>query len=147
MPLSAPNMYVTLAFLSCTSQNLEFATAGHVPVLYYEHVSGRVNERCVSNFPVALMSDVPFEVSKIASGPGDVFVILTDGMTEIADGRGRDLGLEPLKSVLVENAGAPLSELAHRLRARALQHGKQIDDQTLLLIRQLIPTISTESRS
>ncbi len=134
-PLSAPNMYVTLAFLSYTAQQLEFATAGHLPILYYECVSGRVQERCSSNFPVALIGDAPFEVSKITSKPGDVFVILTDGLTEIADDNDRDLGLEPLKSVLIENAGAPLSELADRLRARALQHGKQTDDQTLLLIR------------
>ena len=79
---------------------------------------------------------MPFEVSEIASGPGDVFVFLTDGMTEIVDDQDRDLGLEPLKSVLIQNAGAPLSEIANRLRDRALQHGKQTDDQTLLLIRQ-----------
>lgn len=42
----------------------------------------------------------------------------------------------PLKSVLIENAGAPLSELASRLRHRAFKHGKQTDDQTLLLIRR-----------
>ncbi len=135
MPLSAPNMYVTLAFLSYTAHALEFATAGHLPILYYESVSRRVNERCSSNFPIALMSHPMFEVSRTASNPGDVFVILTDGLTEITDGNDRELGLEPLKSVLVENAGAPLSDLANRLRARALQHGKQVDDQTLLLIR------------
>ena len=62
-------------------------------------------------FQFSSRSDEPcaFEVSNIASGPGDVFVIFTDGMTEIVDGKDRDLGLEPLKSVLVENASAPLS--------------------------------------
>ena len=77
-----------------------------------------------------------FEVSELSSGSGDVFVFLTDGITEVADGHDHDLGLEPLKSVLIQNAGAPLSEIANRLRDRALQHGKQTDDQTLLLIRQ-----------
>ncbi|MBV9301290.1 MAG: serine/threonine-protein phosphatase [Acidobacteriaceae bacterium] len=136
LPLSAPNMYVTLAFLSYTAEKLELATAGHVPILYYEHLSGRVNERFVSNFPVAMKSGVPFETSEIASEPGDVFVILTDGLTEVADRQDRDLGLEPLKGVLAANAGAPLCELADRLRGRALQHGKQTDDQTLLLVRR-----------
>lgn len=135
LPLSAPNMYVTLAFLSYTRANMELATAGHVPILHFNGLAGTVSERCVSNFPVALLSDVPFEVSKTFSGPGDVFVFLTDGMTEVVDDHDRDLGLEPLKTVLIENAGAPLPELASRLRYCALQHGKQTDDQTLLLIR------------
>jgi len=135
LPLSAPNMYVTFAFLCCTRPNMELATAGHVPILHFDRVAGTVSEQWVSNFPVALISDVPFEVSETCSGPGDVFVFLTDGMTEVVDDHDRDLGLEPLKSLLIENAGAPLPEIASRLRDRALQHGRQTDDQTLLLIR------------
>jgi len=135
LPLSAPNMYVTLAFLSYTQPTMELATAGHVPILYFNRLAGTVSERWVSNFPLALISNVPFEVSEMSSGPGDVFVFLTDGITEIVDDHDRDLGLEPLKSVLIQNADAPLREIANRLRHRALQHGKQTDDQTLLLIR------------
>jgi sigma-B regulation protein RsbU (phosphoserine phosphatase) len=135
LPLSAPNMYVTLAFLSYTQPNMELANAGHVPILHFNRLAGTVSERRVSNFPVALIKDVPFEVSEIFSEPGDVFVFLTDGITEVVDDHDRDLGLEPLKSVLIQNAGAPLPQIASRLRDRALQHGKQTDDQTLLLIR------------
>jgi len=114
---------------------MELATAGHVPILHFDRLAGTVRERRVSNFPVALLSDVPFEVSEISSGPGDVFVFLTDGMSEVIDDHDRELGLEPLKSILLQNAGAPLPEIASRLRHRALQHGKQTDDQTLLIIR------------
>ena len=114
---------------------MNFATVGHLPILHFDGLAGTVSERFVSNFPVALISDVPFEVRETFSGPGDVFVFLTDGMTEVVDDHDRDLGLEPLKSVLIENACAPLPELASRLRHRVLEHGKQTDDQTLLLIR------------
>ena len=136
LPLSAANMFVTLAFLSYTRPNMELATAGHLPILHFNRLAGTVSERWVSNFPVALISNVQFDVAEMSSGPGDVFVFLTDGMTEVVDDQDRDLGLEPLKSVLIQNAGAPLPKLASRLRDRALQHGKQTDDQTVLLIRQ-----------
>ncbi len=135
LPLSAPNMYLTLAFLSYTQGKMELATAGHVPVLHFEPLTGTVSERSVSNLPIAMLSDVQFEVSETSSGSGDVFVFLTDGITEVVDDHDRDLGLEPLKSILIEHACAPLPEIARRLRDRAFQHGKQIDDQTLLLIR------------
>jgi serine phosphatase RsbU (regulator of sigma subunit) len=81
------------------------------------------------------MSDVHFDVSTMSGAPGDVLVILTDGLTEIADSSDCELGLEPLKSVLAGHAGDSLPELAKRLRARALDHGPQVDDQTLLLVR------------
>ncbi len=135
LPLSAPNMYLTLAFLSYTEGKMELATAGHVPVLHFDRLAGTVSERSVSNLPIALLSDAQFEISEMSSGSGDVFVFLTDGITEVVDDHDRDLGLEPLKSILIENACAPLPEIARRLRDRAFQHGKQIDDQTLLLIR------------
>ncbi len=135
LPLSAPNMFLTLAFLSYTQGKMELATAGHVPVLHFDRLAGTVSERSISNLPIALLSDVQFEVSEMSSGSGDVFVFLTDGMTEVVDNHDCDLGLEPLKSVLIENAAAPLPELARRLRDRTFQHGKQTDDQTLLLIR------------
>ena len=74
---------------------MELATAGHVPILHFNRLAGTVSERWVSNFPVALISDVGFEVSEMSSGCGDVFVLLTDGMTEVVDDHDRDLGLEP----------------------------------------------------
>jgi serine phosphatase RsbU (regulator of sigma subunit) len=94
-----------------------------------------VEERSTSNFPIALLNNVVFEVSQISGEPGDVFVILTDGLSEIVDSDDNDLGLEPLKTVLVENASEPLPEIAAHLRRRTLLHGKQVDDQTLLLLR------------
>jgi serine phosphatase RsbU (regulator of sigma subunit) len=72
------------------------ATAGHGPILHYEASSGQVREQSVSNFPLALIGDVSFDVLKIASKPGDVLVIVTDGMTEIADEIDRELGSDPL---------------------------------------------------
>src|SRR3954451_6795192 len=98
-PLSQPNMYVTLAFLSYSAGRLEFGTAAHLPVLHYRRASGEVEERSTSNFPIALLNNVVFEVSQISGEPGDVFVILTDGLSEIIDSDDNDLGLEPLKTV------------------------------------------------
>jgi serine phosphatase RsbU (regulator of sigma subunit) len=134
-PLSAPNMYLTLAFLNYANREIEFLTAGHPPILHYKKNCGCVSEHSVSNFPIALLPNVPFQTSKIVVNQGDLLVILTDGLTEIADASERELGLEPLKSVLIENAGLELREIAGRMRQRALAHGMQVDDQTLLLLR------------
>ena len=135
-PLSAPNMYVTLAFVSYTGGAVEFATAGHVPILRLNRESSCVEEHSAPNFPIAMLRDVPFQVSTIPCRRGDVLAIVTDGLTEIADEADGELGLEPLRAELLRNADAPLSQLGQKLRARALRHGKQTDDQAVLIVRR-----------
>ena len=135
LPLSEPNMYVTIAFLCYSAGVLQFATAGHPPILHYCHASRQVVERANENFPVALLRDAAFEVSQLPVEPGDVLVILTDGLTEVTDRADRELGLAPLKALLAQSASAPLSALAEKLRTHALEHGKQTDDQSLLIVR------------
>jgi serine phosphatase RsbU (regulator of sigma subunit) len=68
-----------------------------------------------------------------------LLVILTDGLTEAADKHGTELGLEPLKAVMINTADFPLEQIVHQLRAAALERGKQTDDQTVLLVRRETP--------
>lgn len=135
--VSAPNMFVTFACIAGDSgSTVNFSLAGHLPVLHYRKKSGTVEEHMVSNLPLAISPDTQFESSTIDCEDGDVLAVVTDGLTESADRNGREVGLEPLKIVLLESALVPLQELMTALRGRALQQGKQLDDQTVLLVRR-----------
>jgi serine phosphatase RsbU (regulator of sigma subunit) len=67
-----------------------------------------------------------------------VLAIVTDGLTETADAAGQELGLEPLKAALLESVDAPLEQVVQFLRNTSLQRGKQLDDQTVLLVRRTL---------
>jgi serine phosphatase RsbU (regulator of sigma subunit) len=67
---------------------------------------------------------------------GDIVVLLTDGLTEVVDEDGEELGLELLEDLLLNHSRAPLSELYARMVASAARHGVQLDDQTVLLARR-----------
>jgi len=67
--------------------------------------------------------------------PGDVLVVATDGLLEAEDAKGEAFGLERLSSVLLENLTAPLNQIAERIRSVSRSAYRQLDDQTLLLIR------------
>jgi serine phosphatase RsbU (regulator of sigma subunit) len=95
-----------------------------------------VEERMVSNLPLAIMAEAQFEAAQMECEAGDVLAILTDGLTEAADAGGQELGLEPLKEVLLNTAAKPLEEIVSALRKLSLSHGKQVDDQTVLLVRR-----------
>ena len=77
-----------------------------------------------------------FTSSTVDVRAGDLLVLLTDGLIEVFDRQDRDFGLERAKALLVDAAGKPLGEIADRLVAAAHAHGRQLDDQTLLLIRR-----------
>ena len=137
--VSAPNMFVTFACLAGDSgTKVSFSLAGHLPILHYCKKSGTVEEHTVSNLPLAISPETQFESSTIDCEDGDVLAIVTDGLTEAADRNGHEVGLEPLKTVLLKSAQSPLSELMTALRGRALQQGKQLDDQTVLLVRRSV---------
>jgi len=136
--LSAPNVFVTLACIAGTQgPELTYALAGHLPILHYCKSQGRVEERSVSNLPLAVVPDADFASAALTCQPGDVLAILTDGLTETADEQDRELGLEPLKAAFLQHAGSPLAEIAERLRTTAMERGPQGDDQTVLLVRRL----------
>jgi sigma-B regulation protein RsbU (phosphoserine phosphatase) len=137
MSVSAPNVFVTFACISgSTGGSIQFSLAGHLPILHFRKQLQTVEERTVSNLPLAIVTDAQFEASNIQCEEGDVLAILTDGLTEAADSREQELGLEPLKQVLLQSANHPLQQIVADLRNRALTQGKQMDDQTVLLVRR-----------
>jgi serine phosphatase RsbU (regulator of sigma subunit) len=137
--LSGSNVFATFACIAGGDEGvLQFTLAGHFPILYYRKRLGTVEERSVSNLPLAIFPDTKFEVASIACEPGDVLAIVTDGLTEVADKQENELGIESLQAVLLESAqrAASLQELLNALFERASRHGKQTDDQTVLLVRR-----------
>ena len=64
-----------------------------------------------------------------------MFVILTDGLTDVFNTRAEEFGLDRIKAIIREHAAAPLKTLQTRLLDAVKAYGPQLDDQTVLLIR------------
>jgi sigma-B regulation protein RsbU (phosphoserine phosphatase) len=135
LPLKSGSMYVTVACVRWAGDDaFDFAVAGHLPILRLR--DGTVDEITTPQVPIGMFEHYSFTASRVDVRRGDVFVLLTDGLIEVFDKDDRELGLEPVKSLLARTAGEPLRDIADRLTAAARAHGKQLDDQTLLLIRR-----------
>ena len=140
LDLKRPDMYVTLAGLQFDdTSGLRFSVAGHPPILHYTSSTASIEELSIAQLPVAMFPDRTFESARTDWAPGDLFVILTDGLTDVFDREDREFGLDRVKALVVEHAGAPLPQLQDRLIGAARQHGRQMDDQTVLLIRACRP--------
>jgi serine phosphatase RsbU (regulator of sigma subunit) len=71
--------------------------------------------------------------------PGDVLLLLSDGIYEQHDAQGEMFGEERVEKLVREHGSAPMAELSARLLAavQAFAHGTaQEDDITLVLLRR-----------
>jgi serine phosphatase RsbU (regulator of sigma subunit) len=133
-----PSMYATMACLRFRDPGkAEYAAAGHLPLLQYREAHKDVLQWTVEQFPLGLFPDLTFATQCVPCGTGDIFAIVTDGLTETVDEREEDFGLERLERLLVQNAGRTLPEIFDAVLAAVSRYGSQQDDRTLLLVRIL----------
>jgi serine phosphatase RsbU (regulator of sigma subunit) len=135
-PLKQSSMFVTFACVARTSgDDLEFSVAGHLPIL---HVTPGADAReiTIPQLAVGMFDDRRFASAQLGMAPGDMLVLITDGLTEVFDARDDEFGMDRVKDYLSRHATEPLERLARGLLAAVRAHGAQIDDQTILLIRR-----------
>ena len=136
VPVRKPGMFVTMACLGYDEgKGLEFSLAGHLPLLHYQAATGTVKEHTIANLPVAMFEATRYRAAPVSCDPGDLFVLITDGLSEVFDAADSQLGLDPIKDVIRRGAALPLNELLDALVTTARSHGAQTDDQTALLMR------------
>jgi hypothetical protein len=140
VPLSKPNMYATLALLhDHGGRHLTFSVAGHPPILHYRAGTATIAEITVPHIPLGMFPDRTFTSATVDAAPGDLFVIVTDGLIEVFNAADEDFGMDRLKSVIGANAMEPLPQIADAVLRATTGFGPQADDQTLLLVRVRAP--------
>jgi serine phosphatase RsbU (regulator of sigma subunit) len=131
-----PQMYATFAgFRLNPDGGVFYALAAHPPILHY-----RMNARTeyISVEQVSLghltVSDYFADATTMASG--DLLIAVTDGILEASNESDDEFGLDRLQEVIANHATDSLPALADAILNAVRAFGKQIDDQTLLLIRR-----------
>lgn len=131
-------MYATFAGLRFAGERqLEFLTAGHPPILHYCAANRRAERRGMEQLPLGLIGDFSYDSANASYDPGDLFVLLSDGVIETEDADGREFGFEGVERVVIRQSMDPLKEIMNQLMSELAKFGKRADDQTILLIRAL----------
>jgi stage II sporulation SpoE-like protein len=134
--VKGPDMYATVALLHFDgSAQAEYALAGHVPILHYRHRSGDTAWLSMEQFPLGLIPGGRYASQRVSYSPGDLFLLLTDGITEVVNERDEEFGLARLERLLSQHAARTLPLIWELVMAEVKQHGVQQDDQSLLLLR------------
>jgi sigma-B regulation protein RsbU (phosphoserine phosphatase) len=130
------NMFATLAALRFDGSNeVEYISAGHVPLLNYRQRNGDVVRYSMSQFPLGLFAGASYVSRPFRYEAGDIFALVTDGVVEVGQDHDADCGFERLAQILRDLSERSLSNIAATVHAEVKLRGKQEDDQTVLLVR------------
>jgi len=134
--LKEPEMYATVALLQFDgSAEVEYASAGHVPILHYRDLSRDTAQLSMKQFPLGLIPGGCYASQRVAYSTRDLFLLLTDGISEVPNERDEEFGLARLQQLLTQCSAQPLPQIWELIMEQVRQHGLQQDDQTLLLVR------------
>ena len=132
-----PQMYATLTgFRLNADGGVFYALAASPPFLHWS-AARAVRRLEESQFPLGLLPVSGFTGNSLTMEPGDLIVVATDGVLEVCNREEKEFGVELVEEAIAKNALKPLPELGQAILDSAKRFGKQMDDQTLLLIRRL----------
>ena len=145
---TASDKYVTLFYgvYDDRTRELTYVNAGHVPPLLFRPrnpataVGYDVRSLRPSGMVIGLMAEETFPQESVQLAPGDVLLIVTDGMTEAVDDNDEEFGRARLEALVTQHGRRSASELrdvilrdVDRFRGDSAQQ----DDTTLVVAKVL----------
>ncbi|UCH83251.1 MAG: SpoIIE family protein phosphatase [Candidatus Latescibacterota bacterium] len=118
--------------------SLSYVNAGHEPPLLLRK-NGTMEKLGPTGMAVAMIEDLILETGEVTLAPGDLLMIVSDGIPEATTDGDAFLGIEPAKRILAAKRNDPLPEIREGiLTAVAAYLGDQpnSDDVTLMLLRR-----------
>ena len=138
---------ITYAVVDLQSRTLTYARAGHCPLIYMpgpHDAARRVQILAPDGLVLGLQIDDGqmftrlLEEVTVPLGPGDLFVLYTDGITEAMNPEGDCFGEQRLGAFIEQQAHLPFEELRERILrevAGFVGGAAQQDDMTMLLLK------------
>lgn len=137
-PLKKPSMFLTVSAIKFNSHNTaEYTVAGHLPVMHFQAAAKKIIYHSQKQIPLSVKTDFRFSTQKIDYNKGDIFIFLSDGLTEVRNKAGNEYGLEPVEQIILQRNQQSLNEIYTTIINDVKSFGNQHDDQSLMLIRCL----------
>ncbi len=132
--------YATLAFLTYNSSehSIEFATAGHVPMLLWRENKGAIERISQKTDPIGVERNSEYQDLKLTVSKGDIIILYTDGLIEALNREGKQYGIETLSTVVKEHHNSSAKEIANEVKhnIQAFVGSASLhDDQTLVIMK------------
>jgi len=129
-----------MGFLDPATHTVAYHSGGQGPILHFRAADGACDWYKPTNFPVGVIDmDDAGESALLNLAPGDLLVLLSDGVYEYHDPLGEQFGEQRVADVVKRFHQSDMSELGGQVMAAVSQfanHAPQLDDITMVLIRR-----------
>ena len=138
----ADDRFVTafIGVLDPRSHLLRYVSAGQGPILHFHADRGTCSRRKPTSFPLGAMAlPRPPRAAEMTLAPGDVLVLLSDGIYEYGNGAGEQFGEARVEEIVAAHHARGTTALATALldAVQAFAAGAaQEDDITVVLVRR-----------
>lgn len=134
------NRFVTLfiAELDPATGIIRFINAGHNPPLIGRS-DGSVEQLDSGGFPLGIIPMAEYEVGQTSLGAGEVLLVYSDGVSEAANLKGEEFGLDRLSQVVVKNLASSAAGLRDKVESSLstfTQTAPAGDDITLVIVKK-----------
>ncbi|WP_100012753.1 PP2C family protein-serine/threonine phosphatase [Lentibacillus sediminis] len=136
-----PGIFITMFYTHYlpSESTLRYASAGHEPGFYYNAETDSFEEIHSKGIVLGVTPDTEYQQYELPIYPGDMVVLLTDGVTEARDGE-RFIETEELLDVIKQYADLPAQEMVQQVykHFERLQDFQLRDDFTLLILKKQV---------
>lgn len=135
-PIDAQYVSMIYAVWHDNDRTLQVANSGLPAPLRIS--DGRAEEIPVAGIPLGLFSTADYEERNLRTRPGDVFLFLTDGITDATSFKGSMYGRGRLEKVAIKNAHRSADEIAEAIFSAVNDHAKGVDafdDLTIVVLK------------
>ena len=135
-PIEAQYVSMIFAIWNDTQRTLQVANSGLPRPLHLR--DGKLQEIQVTGLPVGLFSTATYEERNLRGKPGDVFLFISDGITDATSSEGNMFGRGRLEKVVLKNADRSADEIAQAIFSAVSEHAKGVetfDDQTIVVLK------------
>ena len=134
------NLYMGLMIVKIREGQMVLSSAGMPQMLVYRAATGTVEEILIKGMPLGGPLEFPYQTVQSQLDPGDVLLLMSDGLAESFNNAREMFDYERIRSLLLENAAGTASAISDRLtRAGSAWRGDQPpeDDITFAVVKRL----------
>jgi phosphoserine phosphatase len=138
----ADDRFITafIGLVDTATHRMRFHSGGQAPILHFQAARAACARYDPTSFPLAAMPLTSLGPAvTVDLEPGDLLVLLSDGIYEYHDAHGEQFGEQRVETILRESHGKTMAELSAILldAVRAFAQGApQEDDMTVVLVKR-----------
>lgn len=129
-----------IGLLDVATHRMRFHSGGQGPILHFQAATATCVRHKPTSFPLAAMPLTSLRPAvTLDMQPGDILVLLSDGIYEYANAANEQFGEERVREILRAHHGEPAAAISARLLEAVQAFAKgapQEDDMTIVLVRR-----------